>query len=56
MHHKFCVVDSRFAITGSFNWTRSAVLENNENVLVLDARPVAARYAAEFERLWAAFA
>jgi cardiolipin hydrolase len=56
MHHKFVVLDGRFVLTGSFNWTRAGVLENRENVLVLDSAPVAAKYAAYFDRLWAEYA
>ncbi|CAG9464758.1 unnamed protein product [Pedinophyceae sp. YPF-701] len=28
MHHKFCVVDGERLVTGSFNWTRQACLNN----------------------------
>lgn len=34
MHHKFCVIDGHTTITGSFNWTRKATI-NNENIVVL---------------------
>ncbi|KAI8466110.1 MAG: MT associated signaling protein phospholipase D [Monoraphidium minutum] len=56
MHHKFAVLDDRFLLNGSFNWTRAGVLENEENVLILDEPQVAAAYTAQFERLWAKFA
>jgi phosphatidylserine/phosphatidylglycerophosphate/cardiolipin synthase-like enzyme len=53
-HHKFMVIDSASIETGSFNYTSSAVERNAENALVLwNVPPIAARYAAEFERLWA---
>jgi cardiolipin hydrolase len=55
-HPAHQVIDGRFVITGSFNWTRSAVLENQENVLVLDSPPIAARYKQRFEALWNAYA
>lgn len=50
LHHKFAVVDSRWVITGSFNWTRPAESRNRENVLVLDCPALAERFDAE----WAA--
>ena len=36
MHHKFCVVDGTLLMTGSFNWTASAVTRNQENLLVVE--------------------
>lgn len=36
MHHKYAVIDSRLLINGSFNWTRQAVLYNQENTVITD--------------------
>ena len=36
MHHKFCVIDNSLLMTGSFNWTASAVKFNQENLMVLE--------------------
>jgi peptidoglycan hydrolase CwlO-like protein len=36
MHHKFCVVDRRTAMTGSYNWTVNARRNNGENLMVTD--------------------
>ena len=51
MHHKFAVIDGRLLLNGSFNWTRSAVLENRENVVVTDNPALVAAFNREFERL-----
>ena len=55
MHHKFAVIDNTIVLTGSFNWTRSAVLNNRENVVVTDVRPVVVAYQQEFATLWRTF-
>jgi cardiolipin hydrolase len=55
MHHKFAIIDCKIVMTGSFNWTRSAVLNNKENIVVTDVKPVVQAFTQEFENLWKAF-
>ena len=56
MHHKFALFDKRRLVTGSYNWTRSAA-ENNEENFIVTADPVLLRsFQKEFDRLWKAFA
>ena len=60
MHHKFCLLDADgkkkgIVMSGSFNWTRSAVLNNKENVVVTDVKPVVQAFRQEFDKLWAEF-
>ena len=61
MHNKFCIIDNKILLTGSFNWTAGAVLRNQENVVVVGAGAgVAAShliplYKLEFLRLWHTF-
>lgn len=50
MHHKFCVIDLKKVITGSFNWTVKASF-NNENIAVIEQRDQAEKYADEFLKL-----
>ncbi len=55
MHHKFALIDQRTLLTGSYNWTRSAALHNEENfILTGDARLVC-EFSRVFEELWAQF-
>lgn len=51
MHHKFFVIDESVVITGSFNPTRNADTRNDENMLVIHNREVAAAYTAYFVQL-----
>ncbi len=51
-HNKFLIVDGKYVLTGSFNWTRAASKRNDENLVVLD--DAALRFQKEFERLWMA--
>ncbi len=55
MHHKFAIIDDHLLLTGSFNWTRSAVEENQENILVTDDPLLLVAYSREFNRLWEQF-
>jgi mitochondrial cardiolipin hydrolase len=52
MHHKFAIVDSRYLINGSFNWTRSASNYNQENIVVMNDYNVILDFKAVFDRLW----
>jgi hypothetical protein len=54
MHNKFVVIDGRFVITGSANFTPTVFNKtsnrfvNNENILIFNSREVAAKYEEEF--------
>ena len=56
MHHKFMIVDNEVLITGSYNWTRSAMEHNHENILLTREPEVIKSYSKEFEQLWKAMA
>ena len=55
MHHKFAVFDGRIAVSGSYNWTRSAADLNEENILVSDDRRIVSAFQTEFDKLWRRF-
>ena len=51
MHHKFCVLDGRTVITGSYNWSKKA-RRNDENITVATDDPeFAAKYRQAFHDL-----
>jgi len=52
LHHKVIVIDNRFVITGSLNFSDNADQSNNENVIILDNPTIAKLYSAEFQRVW----
>jgi phosphatidylserine/phosphatidylglycerophosphate/cardiolipin synthase-like enzyme len=57
MHHKALIVDSRWLVTGSYNWSRSAEENNLENIMTFDVQNTAhanvvKSYLAEFNYIW----
>jgi cardiolipin hydrolase len=52
MHHKFALFDGRRLMTGSFNWTRSASEQNEENLIVTADPVLVAAFAGRFSDLW----
>lgn len=50
MHNKFCVIDLKKVITGSYNWTNKAEY-NNENISMIKDRITAEEYANEFKEI-----
>ena len=52
MHHKFCVIDNRVVMTGSFNWTRSASDRNYENIMITSQKACVKQYHTYFQRMW----
>ncbi|NEN25351.1 DUF1669 domain-containing protein [Cryomorpha ignava] len=51
MHHKFCIIDKKTLLTGSYNWTRSAADRNQENILVTQNPFLVKSFLGEFEKL-----
>lgn len=50
MHNKFCVIDEKLTLNGSYNWTNSAK-SNNENIQITDSKEIALKFSYEFERI-----
>jgi phosphatidylserine/phosphatidylglycerophosphate/cardiolipin synthase-like enzyme len=47
MHFKICVIDQETVMTGSYNWNATAALANDENMLVVRDKQLAATYRSE---------
>ena len=55
MHHKFAIFDKRQLLSGSYNWTRSAALNNDENFMVTSDPELLKAYTRMFDKLWRNF-
>lgn len=51
MHHKFCLIDNRISINGSYNYSLNASTNNVENITVSDNLSTYSQMLSEFERL-----
>jgi phosphatidylserine/phosphatidylglycerophosphate/cardiolipin synthase-like enzyme len=52
LHHKVFIVDTDTVITGSFNFSANAAASNDDNILIIQDRDLAAQYIAEYDRRW----
>ncbi len=52
MHNKFCVIDNKVLINGSYNWTYFAEYKNRENILIIkEEEETIKAFVNEFEKL-----
>jgi phosphatidylserine/phosphatidylglycerophosphate/cardiolipin synthase-like enzyme len=52
MHHKFAIFDGETLLNGSYNWTRSANDENQENIVMTREPGLIRAFETEFDRCW----
>lgn len=52
MHNKFGLIDGRIVFTGSYNWTYTAKMYNQENIVITTNYTIVHKFIDEFERLW----
>ncbi len=52
MHHKFCLIDDKICMFGSFNWTDNANIRNIEDLNISDSNLIVGNYDMEFKALW----
>lgn len=50
MHNKFCIIDMKKVIHGSYNWTSNAKY-NKETITITDGREISEKFATEFIKL-----
>lgn len=51
MHHKFCLIDNKISINGSYNYSYNASNNNVENIQVSDDPNTYKQFYSEFERI-----
>lgn len=51
-HNKVMIIDDRWVVTGSYNFTKSAEEKNAENLLVIDDPELAESYRHNWEHHW----
>ncbi len=52
MHNKFCVIDRRVVMTGSYNWSYRAEKNNHENIVITtDDFELADQFIAQFKQI-----
>ena len=52
MHNKFCIIDGEKVSTGSMNPTDNDAHKNNNNLLLISSKALAANYEDEFQEMW----
>ncbi len=52
MHHKVMILDESIVIFGSYNFSNSAETKNDENLIVIYSKGIAAQFIAEFQRVY----
>lgn len=52
MHNKYVIIDGRFLITGSMNFSKTGGYNNNENVAIFDCPALCAYYQKDFETMY----
>jgi len=52
LHHKVFIIDEATVVTGSFNPSKNGDTRNDENLLIIHDKAIAARYVNEFEQVW----
>lgn len=51
LHHKYAVIDNKYVLVGSHNWSDSANNANDETMLVIENTSISDLYTQEYERL-----
>lgn len=50
MHNKFCIIDNKTVLNGSYNWTRKAI-KNFENITITRDKTICIQFVEQFNKL-----
>lgn len=51
MHQKFCVIDGKVAISGTYNWSVNAKNNNDESIFISTLTPIIQKYEEHFKKI-----
>ncbi|MBS9525850.1 hypothetical protein KI659_17650 [Litoribacter alkaliphilus] len=51
MHQKFCVIDGRIAISGTYNWSVNAKNNNDESIFISTLHEIIGKYVEHFNKI-----
>lgn len=51
-HNKFCILDDKNVIMGSWNWSANAQSQDNSDLIFIDNQPIADKFEQAFQRIW----
>jgi phosphatidylserine/phosphatidylglycerophosphate/cardiolipin synthase-like enzyme len=52
MHHKILIIDEQTVVLGSYNFSKSAETQNDENTLIVHNEAVAETFVGEFQQIF----
>jgi len=55
MHNKFVIIDDIAVVTGSLNWSREAIHDNQENLMVTSDIRIVSKFIDKFYQRWEDF-
>ena len=51
MHNKYCIIDNKIVIDGSYNWSKAAKY-NEEHIIIIEASEIAQMYTNNFNKIF----
>ena len=51
MHNKYCIIDNKIVIDGSYNWSKTAKY-NEEHIIIVEANEIAEMYMKNFNKIF----